>query len=69
MCQSHKREHLDPSQVHRIVKAMAERAGLPASVSAHWLRHVPASHSLERGAPIHVVQATLDHSSVRYLGV
>lgn len=44
---------LDPSQVHRIVKAAAARAGLPISVSAHWLRHAHASHALDRGAPIH----------------
>jgi integrase/recombinase XerD len=59
---------LDPSQVHRIVKAAAARAGLPAAVSAHWLRHAHASHALDRGAPIHLVQATLGHSSVATTG-
>jgi site-specific recombinase XerD len=33
-------------------------------VSAHWLRHAHASHALDRGAPIHLVQATLGHRSV-----
>jgi integrase/recombinase XerD len=50
---------LDPSAVHRVVKAAAARAGLQSEVSAHWLRHAHASHSLDRGAPIHLVQATL----------
>ena len=50
------------------MKAAAEHAGLPASVSAHWLRHAHASHSLERGAPIHLVQATLGHASVATTG-
>ena len=59
---------LDPSQVHRIVKAAAARAGLSADVSAHWLRHAHASHSLDRGAPIHLVQATLGHASVATTG-
>jgi len=59
---------LDPSQVHRIVKSAAARAGIPAEVSAHWLRHAHASHSLERGAPIHLVQATLGHASVATTG-
>jgi site-specific recombinase XerD len=59
---------LDESQVHRIVKAAAERAGLSKNVSAHWLRHAHASHSLERGAPIHLVQATLGHASVATTG-
>ena len=30
----------------------------------HWFRHAHATHSLERGAPIHLVQATLGHASV-----
>lgn len=34
------------------------------AVSPHWLRHAHASHALDRGAPIHLVQATLGHSSV-----
>jgi integrase/recombinase XerD len=55
---------LDPSQVHRIVKAAAARAGLPAATSAHWLRHAHASHALDRGAPIHLVQTTLGHASL-----
>jgi site-specific recombinase XerD len=59
---------LDPSAVHRVVKAAAARAGLPGDVSAHWLRHAHASHSLDRGAPIHLVQATLGHASVATTG-
>lgn len=55
---------LDASQVHRVVKAAAKRAGLPADVSAHWLRHAHASHALDRGAPVHLVQATLGHASL-----
>ncbi|MCJ2005635.1 tyrosine-type recombinase/integrase [Methylobacterium sp. J-092] len=59
---------LDPSAAHRVVKAAVTRAGLPAEVSAHWLRHAHASHSLDRGAPIHLVQATLGHASVATTG-
>src|SRR5215213_8756909 len=59
---------LNESAVHRIVKAAAERAGLSAEVSAHWLRHAHASHSLDRGAPIHLVQQTLGHASVATTG-
>lgn len=57
----------------RIVKAAAARAGLAESVSCHWLRHAHASHSLERGASVALVQATLGHASMattgRYLHV
>ena len=59
---------LDPSAGHRVVKAAAARAGLGPEVSAHWLRHAHASHSLDRGAPIHLVQATLGHASVATTG-
>lgn len=59
---------LDASAVHRMVKRAAMRAGLPPEVSAHWLRHAHASHSLDRGAPISLVQATLGHASVATTG-
>ena len=62
---------LERSRVRRIVQAASQRAGIAARVSTHWLRHAHASHALDRGAPIHLVQATLGHRSVattsRYL--
>jgi len=62
---------LDTSQVLRIVRAAAKRAGLDQDgkkVSPHWLRHSHATHALERGAPIHLVAATLGHASVATTG-
>jgi integrase/recombinase XerD len=59
---------LQPAAVLRIVRAAAERAGIAARVSPHWLRHAHASHALDRGAPIHLVQATLGHSSITTTG-
>jgi integrase/recombinase XerD len=56
--------HLDTSMVLRIVKAASTKAGINGGVSPHWLRHCHASHSLDRGAPIQLVQSTLGHSSV-----
>jgi integrase/recombinase XerD len=56
--------HLDPGQVRRIIKVAAARAGVTLDVSPHWLRHCHASHSLDRGAPLSLVQATLGHSNV-----
>ena len=64
---------LDSSRVLRIVQAAAERAEVNGKVSPHWLRHAHASHAMDRGCPIHLVQATLGHSSPattgRYLHV
>jgi integrase/recombinase XerD len=62
---------LERSRVTRIVREASRRAGIIANVSSHWLRHAHASHALDRGAPIHLVEATLGHRSVattsRYL--
>ena len=60
--------HLTRVQVFRIIRAAAKQAGLTEHVSPHWLRHAHASHALERGAPIHLVQATLGHSNVATTG-
>jgi integrase/recombinase XerD len=64
---------LDRIRVFRIVKAAAKRAGINENVSPHWLRHAHASHSLDRGAPLHLTQRTLGHSRIgtteRYLHV
>jgi len=65
---SRKGGHLDKSQVLRIVRLAGRRAGIDVAVSPHWLRHAHASHALERGCPIHLVQATLGHASVATTG-
>lgn len=65
---SRKKGHLGPAQVWRIVRNAAVRAGIEKEVSCHWLRHAHASHSLDRGAAISLVQATLGHSSVATTG-
>lgn len=59
---------LDRSWVLRIVRAAARRAGLPDGVSPHWLRHAHASHALDRGAPISLVQETLGHANMATTG-
>lgn len=65
---SQKGGHLDTSAILRIVKKAAALAGIKKPVSPHWLRHAHASHSLDNGAPIHLVQATLGHASVSTTG-
>lgn len=44
------------------------RAGITAKVSPHSLRHALASHALDCGAPLHVVQSTLGHTSIATTG-
>lgn len=61
---SQKSGSLDESQVHRIVRAAAQRAGIAGNVSPHWLRHSHATHALDRGASVALVRDTLGHSSL-----
>ena len=59
---------LHPSQVWRIVKKSAVRAGIKKAVSPHWFRHAHASHALDRGAKVSLVKETLAHSSIQTTG-
>lgn len=59
---------LTTTQVFRIIKASAQKAGLSCSPSPHWIRHTSATHAIENGAPIHVVQVSLGHESIKTTG-
>ncbi|NOT58886.1 MAG: tyrosine-type recombinase/integrase [Acidobacteria bacterium] len=59
---------LSKVQAWRVVKAAALRAGIKGNVSPHWMRHSHASHALERGATVALVQQTLGHSNIATTG-
>ena len=56
---------IDRKVVHRAVKRAARRAGVTEAASAHWLRHSHASHALDRGCKVHVLQQSLGHASLQ----
>lgn len=51
-------------RVFKIVKALAEKAGITREVSPHTLRHSFASHLLEGGANLRTIQQMLGHESL-----
>ncbi|MFZ5427142.1 MAG: tyrosine recombinase XerC [Thermodesulfobacteriota bacterium] len=53
---------LQRKQANRILEQLSKKAGLPARVSPHVLRHSFASHMLQSGADMRAVQELLGHA-------
>lgn len=56
---SRKGGHLNRASVHRVIKKVAAKAGVTDDVSAHWFRHSHATHAVDRGVALSLIQATL----------
>ena len=53
------------SAVYQVLKKAVKKVGLSKKVSMHTLRHCFATHLLEAGGDIRVVQVLLGHASIR----
>lgn len=59
------RHHKSQDAIRDMIHHGVRRAGIVQRVTPHVLRHSYATHSLENGMPIHVLQKLMGHEDIR----
>ena len=60
-----RRHHAQESGLQKAVKTAARKSGIPKRISCHTLRHSFATHLLENGVNIRMVQELMGHADVK----
>lgn len=63
--QGRKGTHLSDSTLNAIVKGSGAKAGIKKQISFHTLRHCFATHLLERGVNLRLIQGFMGHVSLK----
>ncbi len=61
--------HISAQAVSRALRDAVERAGITRHVTFHGMRHAFATHLLERGVELCVIQHMLGHKSIKTTGL
>ena len=61
---SYRHKPLERTWIHKLLKKAALKAGVNPAASSHWLRHSHATHALEGGCDLHLLQQSLGHADL-----
>ena len=61
---SYRHKPLERTWIHKLLKKAALLAGVNPAASSHWLRHSHATHALEGGCDLHLLQQSLGHADL-----